>query len=212
MGYRNYLGSITKKEHNKIKKFTRAQLYEYKNEPYDENDPYDTGYVGVYDVCTDSKYLYELGKYVDQFDKKFFKPVFLNKDLQKWYEEEHDFYIVGKEFVEEVIKNYTEKVRTYYREMFAPFCNDIGKGFSLPDYDKVTKEDLQKMYIIIDHARSMACEWGVTSFIGDMNPLDMDPENEKITTSWKYEYELFELVRIYKTFDWKNKIMIYYGY
>ena len=38
------------------------------------------------------------------------------------------------------------------------------------------------------------------------------PENPKLVSSWKYEYEVFELVRIYKTFDWKRNVMIYYGY
>lgn len=44
-----------------------------------------------------------------------------------------------------------------------------------------------------------------------LTPYNLD-EGDEITTSWKYEYSIFELVRIYKTFDWKNNVMIYYGY
>lgn len=36
MGYRNYLGSLPKKEYNKIKRFTLKELYEYKGEELGE--------------------------------------------------------------------------------------------------------------------------------------------------------------------------------
>ena len=110
MGYRNYLGSLPKKEYNKIKRMTIQELYAFKNEVWVED--YSEGYVGVYDVAYNTHY--ELGKYVDQFDKKFFKTVFKNKETQKHFTQEHDFYVVEKEFVEELIKYYTEKVRVYY--------------------------------------------------------------------------------------------------
>ena len=65
MGYRNYLGSLPKKEYNKIKRMTIQELYVFKNEVWVED--YSEGYVGVYDVAYNTHY--ELGKYVDQFDK-----------------------------------------------------------------------------------------------------------------------------------------------
>lgn len=33
---------------------------------------------------------------------------------------------------------------------------------------------------------------------------------EEVTTSWKYEYSVFEMVRLYKSFDHDNNILIYY--
>ena len=74
MGYRNYLGSLPKKEYNKIKRMTIQELYVFKNEVWVED--YSEGYVGVYDVAYNTHY--ELGKYVDQFDKKFFN--YVHKD------------------------------------------------------------------------------------------------------------------------------------
>jgi hypothetical protein len=44
-----------------------------------------------------------------------------------------------------------------------------------------------------------------------LTPYNLENGSE-VTVSWKYEYTIFELVNIYKNFDWKNKIMIYYGY
>ena len=51
---------------------------------------------------------------------------------------------------------------------------------------------------------------------GSAEWLDMLPYNltkgDEITTAWKYEYNVFELVRIYKSFDWKKNVMVFYGY
>lgn len=40
MGYRNYIASIPRAEYNKIKNFTKEELFKYKNKPIDK-----TGYV-----------------------------------------------------------------------------------------------------------------------------------------------------------------------
>lgn len=43
-------------------------------------------------------------------------------------------------------------------------------------------------------------------------PFNLDDGKDEVTSSWKYEYSIFELVRIYKSFDWENNVMIHYGY
>lgn len=58
---------------------------------------------------------------------------------------------------------------------------------------------------MIEHIRSMRTEWTC------LTPYNLK-NGDNITTSWKYEYAIFELVRIYKSFDWKRNVMIYYGY
>ncbi len=211
MGYRNYLGSLPKKEYNKIKRMTLKELYEFKNEEWSD-DPYDKpGYVGVYDVAYNKHY--ELGKYVDQFDKKFFKTVFKNKETQKHFTEEHDFHLVEKDFVEELIKYYTEKIRTYYRNMLEPFFegSESKAGFMKTKETPITVEEMGGIFELIDHVRSMAMEWGVTGWVDDSTPFDLNYDRE-LVSSWKYEYAIFNLVNLYKTFDWKRNVMIYYGY
>jgi len=211
MGYRNYLGSLPKKEYNKIKRMTLKELYEFKNEEWSD-DPYDKpGYVGVYDVAYNRHY--ELGKYVDKFDKKFFKTVFKNKETQKHFTEEHDFYLVDKEFVEELIRYYTEKIRTYYRNMLEPFFegSESKAGFMKTKETPITVEEMGGIFELIDHVRSMAMEWGVTGWVDDSTPFDLNYDRE-LVSSWKYEYAIFNLVNLYKTFDWKRNVMIYYGY
>ena len=189
MGYRNYIGWISKEEYEKIKNFTKEELYKYKNEDLED------GHVGVYDNL-ENKYLYEFGKYCEFGDKKFYSPFFLNEELQKFYTEEHDFYIVGKEFLAHIIDYYRKKVQSFYKELMDGITNEHIVFNEIPP-KKATK--------LFEHIRSQSMEWI------QMCPYKLD-EGDEITTSWKYEYTTFELVRIYKTFDWENKILVYYGY
>jgi hypothetical protein len=221
MGYRNYIAYIPKKEYDKIKYFNKQDLYKYKKQDIED------GYVGVYDVAYNS--LYELGKYVEFGDKKYYSPVFLNNELQEYFENEHDFYIVKKEFLEMIINNYKEKIKKYYNKMINPFfgnknsfiekekCSNFLNSIKTTDYrsdgendvdfdfTKITQDEKNALWSMIEHIKSMRNEWVL------LNPFRLEKGIE-ITTSWKYEYGIFELVRIYKYFDWDNNIMIYYGY
>lgn len=211
MGYRNYIGSLPKKEYNKIKGFTLQELYAHKGEKW-SGDPYDgEGYVGVYDVAYNRHY--ELGKYVDEFPKKYFKPVFKNKETQKHFTEEHDFYIVDQEFVKAVIENYTEKIRKYYNDMLNELFDGpkVRAGFMIDKGTKPTDAEMKSVFAIIDHIRSMSTEWGVAFMFADTVPYNLDKEKD-LVSSWKYEYSIFNLVNLYRTFDWKRNVMIYYGY
>jgi hypothetical protein len=190
MGYRNYIGSLPRAEYDFIKSFTKEELFKYKNQSLEEDDD---GHIGVYDVA--SKELYELGKYSEVGGVKFFSPVFENEELQKYFDDEHDFYIVNKEFLKHVIEHYTQKVKDFYSKLL--------KGIEHKDSDKI---DSKKAYELYEHIRGNASEWL------QLTPYNLDNDSDEITTSWKFEYSIFELVRIYKTFDWENEVMIYYGY
>ncbi len=73
------------------------------------------------------------------------------------------------------------------------------------DFDKITDDQQTALFEILDHIRCMRSEWNY------LTPFNLEKGNQ-ITTSWKYEYGIFELVRIYKSFDWKKNVMFYYGY
>lgn len=226
MGYRNYIGSIPKKEYNKIKSMTKAQLYEfYKDSKHMSGTGPDDFYMGAYHF---GEKLYEFGKYVDfKPPKKSIKPFFKKKELKEKYED-YEFSVVTPEFLAYIIENYTNKVKAYYSKMLKPFfpeedrrsCSDFlnsiktkynsGDHTHTFDFSKITEAEQTELFNMIEHIRSFAMEWGIQSFL-DMLPYDLK-QGEEITTSWKYEYGIFELVRIYKSFDWKKNVMIYYGY
>ncbi len=216
MGYRTYIGEMPKREYNKIRKLTEPQLIEhYKISKGNELDGDDYWYKGVYEY---GKSLYEFGKYTDfNPPKKSLKPFFSNKELMKRYDE-YDFYVVTKEFLAYVISTYQEKIKSFYTEMYEPFLKESefiksGKqdySFSKEkytfDFTKISDAEQTAIFQMINHIRSMRIEWV------QLTPYDLEDKTPEITTSWKYEYGIFELIRIYKSFDFKRKVMIYYGY
>lgn len=227
MGYRNYIGSMPRREYNKIKSMTKSQLYQfYKDSEHLRGETEDNFYMGVYKY---GKELYNFGKSVEfQPPKKSMKPFFKKKELKEFYDE-YEFYVVTPEFLAYIIESYTNRVKAYYSEMLNPFfpdeenkrkCSEFlnsmkteygaGKNKSTFDFSKITQDEQNALFDIIEHVRSFGMEWGVKSFL-DMLPYDLS-RGEEVTTSWKYEYGIFELVRIYKSFDWKKNVMIYYGY
>ncbi len=221
MGYRTYIGVMPKREYNKIKSMTEEQLKEFYDIENEEGENY--WYKGVYEY---GKEFYCFGKDVDfNPPKKSMKPFFKNKELMRRYEE-GDFHIVTKEFLEYVIETYRKRVADYYNDMMMPFfgkiedfgenptsfLNSIKTDYSYRnnnhtfDFSLITQDEQNALFKIIEHVRTMRPEW--THLI----PYDLNDGRKEITTSCKYEYGIFELVRIYKSFDWKKNFMIYYGY
>lgn len=183
MGYRNYIASVPKKEYDIIKDFTLTELLAHKKS---EDD-----YIGVYDIA--EKQLYELGKYVElKGGEKFFEQFFTNEDLNDSLNEDGEFCIVNKTFLKHVIEDYSDKVKTFYRDLVV----GIDDKYNIPQ---------DRAYKLFEQVRNNATEWL------QLTPFKLD-KGEEITTSWKYEYAIFELVRIYKSFDWENDVMVYYGY
>lgn len=228
MGYRTYIGFMPKREYNKIKSMTEQQLIEFYNIEIENDDPMDEecGYwhKGSWEYGTE---LHEFGKYTDfEPPKKSIKPFFKNKDLLERYEE-GDLYIVTPEFLECIIESYKKRIADYYNDMMMPFfgkkdsfrdreqatdfLNSIETEYNYPnnkytfDFTKITQDEQNSLFKIIEHVRSMRMEWTLIA------PYDLG-QREPISTSSKFEYQIFELVRIYKSFDWKKNVMIYYGY
>lgn len=221
MGYRNYIGSMPKSEYNKIKSLTPDEFIKFYNVEVDEDGHW---YRGVYDF---GKELYEFGKYVDfEPPKGSMKHFFKKKEMKERYEE-YEFFVVTPEFLEYVIGTYNKRIQDYYNKMVTPFfgkrdgildreepttfLNSIKTEYRYPDnkhtfdFSLITPEEQNALFEIIEHIRSMRTEWTV------LTPYDLT-RGQEVTTSWKYEYGIFELVRIYKSFDWKKNVMIYYGY
>ena len=169
--------------------------------------------------------MYEFGKYVNfEPPKNSIKPFFKKKNTQKNWNDENDFNIVTKEFLAYIIETYKERIKKYYNDMMNPFfgkkddlldigdfLNSIKREFGYDndkykfDFSLITDNEQTALFKIIEHIRSMRIEWT------RLTPFNLE-DGEEITTSWKYEYGIFELVRIYKSFDWKKNVMIYYGY
>lgn len=190
MGYRHKIGIMPKELHNKIKEAkSYKELYEsikgegsYPNPTkLPSGDEYIDDYIGCYDI---TKEIYELGKYADDsYLKDYREEVFVNKDLVDRYNRDSAFYIIGKEGFKAIIKNYHDKILSYFQDL----SND----------EKGWKEYFSgKVY-----------EWTPNDF--GVNPYFLDEKinGDDVVRSWKYEYQIFELARLYKTIDWENNVV-----
>lgn len=223
MGYRTYIAAMPKREYNKIKSMTEDELVKFYNITYEDDGS--GWYKGAYEY---GKVLHEFGKY-DGFNppKTSMKHFFKKPELKKIYSDAN-FYTVTPEFLEYVIETYKQRVINYYNDMLTPFfgydyennytkrnpsefLNTIKTEYNYPtnkhifDFSKITQEEQNALFKILEHMYSMRSEWTY------LTPYNLN-KGDEVTNSWKYEYAIFDLVRIYKTFDWKRNIMFYYGF
>jgi len=121
-------------------------------------------------------------------------PFFKNKDTQKYYNSDHEIMIIEKDFVKNVIEHYTNKVKNYYKELL--------KDIDIKNKDTFTQDNFYKLW---EHINSFNSEWNM------LTPYDLE-KGDEVTNSWKFEYEIFELIRIYKHFNYKKNLLVYYGW
>ncbi len=101
MGYRTYLGYISKVKYDKIKNLSYSDLLKH----YNRKD-----YIGIYEIVTE---LYEFGKYDSLMrNKDNIKPFFCNKETQQRYEEDYEFYVVNMQFLKEVLTAYENPTKS----------------------------------------------------------------------------------------------------
>lgn len=107
----------------------------------------------------------------------------------------YEFRIMRKEDLRSIIQQYHEKIKNNYnelRELLEPLC----------------KNEPAEYGNLISHIYSKYQIWQ-----GDFcNPYNLDEDRENIVQCNRYEYDIFELTRIYKTFNWEKKYLIFSGW
>ena len=127
--------------------------------------------------------LYELGKYVE----------FTTDEISEFYsfdcleECESEFHILTKKGLQHLIEWYAEGIGKYY--------DKLAEG---------TEKELKA------HVLGMKMEWvDALKYGGRPYYLDQEHTDGEIVSSWKSEYAIFNLVYIYRTFNWENDFLIY---
>ena len=183
----------------------RFRLYEYNKDLVDELQRCKT-YDDVYYTLTEEErenceepeelYLFELGSELFDLGSNFDdasvviangEPLFKTEELQEHFEHFKPV-IVRKEELLYIIERYKQKIVDLYKDL-------------LEDPDQ--KVQYGKM---LQHTKHRFAEWNTLRVINTYE------NEESLCNSWIYEYVIFDLVRIYKSFDWKNKRMIFMGW
>lgn len=214
MSYRYYLGELSREEYDKISNFT---LEEYRDfyELYE-----DDLYKSMHEITNE---LYGFGSdfplYVGKLRMNN-KQIFQDEKVNEVFFYENGATIVNDIQLKEIIDYYINKNKKYYKDLIKPIINDENflktKKVDLDvntksitrsyDFSLLNKQQLNALFNMILHFKSKYVEWNKLEII------NFDKNKSYLTNSWRYEYSIFDLVRIYKIFDWNNKIMILYGY
>lgn len=188
MGYRLYFYKIPKAELKEIKQCKTNEEFC----AWAENKGYETK---IYRL---GKEVYEFGKDVDWAFEMQSKneSIFGSKELEEYYED-YQPVICSKDDFLFVINVYKQKIIDYYKNLL----DENSESFFLRGK---TPEERYKC-----HIEKQLNEW--ENPFGCC-PLNTDLSTERINNSWLYEYAIFELVRVYKTFDWENDALILLGW
>lgn len=178
MGFRTYIGKMSKGDAIKIKSMTKEDIArDFGDDDIDNNYP-----PGPYELAEN---IYDLGKSVILEIEHY--RLFDDDELEAHYNEDYEFYGITKQGFIDIIEMYKTEIANYYKSMYSSL-NIVG----------ASHEEIE------NHLRGMVSEW-------NNDPIDLT-DNPRLTASWKYEYAIFEMVRLFKTFDWDNDIAVIYGY
>lgn len=191
MGYRNYLYIADKKIVNKVRKMTKAELWEFsKRKPFeDEEMPYWDGILEE----VGAEEAFEMEKYIDYHNrlKPFLKPFFRNKEIHQNYNEDSEFLIAKPDILQTLATIFKEKVQAHYK--------DLMEEKSFDKSDKRSQFDR-----LLSSARSnlMWSEY-----------LDKLPDNKyALGGGWLYEHEVFSILYLMRIFNPKKQCLIFIGY
>ena len=197
MGYRHYFYEIPKTEIEEIKKCKTnddfcnwAESKGYDVDRYEGEEPY----CAAYNI---GKMIFEFGKYVEwafgMQEKN--ESIFVSEELKERYADYCPVICSQEDFLF-VINCYKQKIINFYKSLLD--VDEIDKAHKITIEEKCER-----------HVKAQLHEWE-NNF--GLCPIDTDLSHSYINTSWLYEYAIFELVRVYKTFDWENNTLMLLGW
>ena len=135
-------------------------------------------------------------KYNNEDFKKEIKCLFDDPDC--------DYYSITKEGFKMIILEYRQRVIDYMKA-------------SLDLYQHPEEKESEKHWFTVDLVKEWEHEireWE-HSYMGDNDEtcyfnIDLS-DKERVSGSWMYKFAIFDMIFIYKTFDWDNYTMVVYG-
>lgn len=205
MGYRHYFYLVNIEDCDAVRNMTYTQLAEHCKEKYP--DSYDNSddepYINFHDILNQTE-IFEFGKlYWDDTADRIYShgmPLFSNAETQSEFDDYRP-YRMGKDGLLQAIQIYQNKVISYYEGLLVD-----GAVQRLPFGISIELEDIKSIDKLVEHIQDEIKWWKI------LGVLDLDEGNERISKSWLYEHQVFELVRLYKSIDWDKKCLLFYGW
>ncbi len=99
-----------------------------------------------------------------------------------------DVYLITEEMFPDIIKQYCEHEKDYYSKI-------------LEEKDEALQNSMMYMYF----------KNKLYHFETWKHNINLKKDNERLTNGWRFEYDLIDLIRIYKTFDFENNVLVCVG-
>jgi len=213
MGYRNYFGIIEKEEADKVLNASHEEQIQFcveyirndwKSDPeyaeeqvkeFLERDTVDYYIIKHYLNPTE---IHECGKYFDYDISKLIK-----EDCRDYSDDDTEFCIVQPKALLVCAEHYKQNAVKWWKNIIT----------SIDMTDEEIKEDW-KNYPEGRPNIKEKLEWHVRELEDkSIDVLDTNIKHKyRITSSWMYEYTMFELIHLYKTIDWDKYYLIWMGY
>lgn len=200
MGYRHYLYAVPKEQLAEIQACKTAKDLTEFAKRHDYSYDKDDGWLSLYKV---GKEVYELGKHSEiGFKLESERPsVFTSDELKERYSDD-GFALLTKNDFKSVIEFYRQKIIDWFKSLL-----------EIKDSSKFTAEYTKEQYqfeMLKGEVQDKIDSWSGKYF--GISPIDLNDDKERITGDWLYEYAIFELVRVYKSFDWENNELVLVGW
>lgn len=211
MGYRQYFYEVDKQKIEGLRKCkTEQELYDFciANGIECDKDDYDgkiSYHCPLYHLGEE---LFEFGKYYEN-ESDIYKhgdSLFTSNELNEKYE-----YFGAIVCNEGAILCAIEWQKQHIIKMYENLVNNTFEE-TLERYNYPSDIDEKELHYqrLLRHCKDYL-HWWKPEF-GDYTAINTNKENECLVSSWLYEHTIFDLVRIYKTFDWENKCLLFMGW
>lgn len=205
MVYRNYFYIVEKSEVSKVRRMNYEELCDYAKQcgaVYDENGE-------QYFDFADEKFMnkrriFDFGR-LRQDDTiemvhNVGTPLFENQEVREMFDEPYEPYITGKIGLKATIEVYKNKVVEGLKSLVKVDAEDAD---SLLRQVRPDNLDLES---VCNAIMDKLVVWD--RYV----PYDLDENTDEISSSRYYEYQIFELVRLYKTIDWDKYVLLFMGW
>lgn len=214
MGYEQNIVIVEKSKADAIRNMNMLELKQYlyakcKTEDRDELIGAQTGDVDPesmfwFPAITEllgEKRVYSFGQYyanageIENLGEHFFTDKLVCEAFQ-----EEDPYLIGKDAIENAIEYYRHKTSEYYKSLM--LSDDEYKEYCLTHLCSFENQVDRIMHAISKKYK----EWTCPSLV----PYALNGPN--CINSWDIEYEIFELVDMYRTTNWDKECCIFFGH
>ena len=204
MSYRHHFYSIPKKEYEQIKGLSKKELIERYKDKLDITEVEDCGFplYQLYEMVEGGNELFDFGDFWDVKPLKKMQtiPFFTNKKTQSNFADEEPHLITDRRKIAYTIELFRDKVVKYHMNKL----------------EALEKGNKFEVYSYFEHK---LFGWGVAvspklkhlDIAKGIRPYNLIKDNAFICSD-TYEYSIFELVRLYKTFDFKNNVILFMGW